>query len=79
MYIIKIFVAADRVHIGVKSVSYVETVFLKSHSLPFCQGVYDLCVFSDGRDIKGYRTLLTRKVIVKTGSGGNEKRSGNSL
>ena len=79
MHVIEPLVAADRVHIGVKSVTNSEVVSLERESLPLCKRVNDLRVKTDGGDVKGYGALLAREVVVKTGVLGNEEGSGNSL
>ena len=55
--VVKLLVAADRVHIGVKSVANRETVSFEGKSLPLCKGVHDLRVNSDGGYVKGNGAL----------------------
>ena len=79
MDIVKILIAADGVHIGVKTVANEEMIFLQSEALPFCQRMHHLRVGSNGGDIEGNGALLARKVIVQAGIFIHEEGRGNAL
>ena len=77
--IIKLLVAANSVHIGVKTVANVEAVLLKSLSFPLCERVNDLTYLARIGNIKADGALGAVQVIVKAGSLGNEERSRHTL
>ena len=71
--IVKLLVATDGVHIGVKTVAYEEIVLLKGKTLPLCKRVHHLSAFAYRGNVKGYGTLYTVKVVVESRAFRNEK------
>ena len=78
MKVIKLLVAADSVHIRIKTAVGWKAVFKKGHSLPLGKGMHhltrDLCI----GNIKAYSSFVSVKIIVKPRPLRNEKRRGNS-
>ena len=56
--VVKLLIAADGVHVGVKAFARLKAVFLQCHTFPFCEGMYDLNGLSrDCSDVELDRTL----------------------
>ncbi len=77
MDIVRFLIAANGVHIRVKTFSYGELIICKSLTLPLRKGVYYLHL-SAGEQVKGNRTLVSVQRIVETAFGINENGSRNS-
>ena len=58
MDVVKLFVAADGVHIGIQAVSDRKVVFFECQTLPFGKRMHHLRVCSDGRHIKAHRAFV---------------------
>ena len=65
--IIQLLIPADSVHIGIKTLSRLEAILFKSHSLPLGKRLNHLNPFS-GKciHIKSNRTLHTVKVVIQS-------------
>ena len=46
MNVIRIFVAADGVHIRIQSLAWTKAIFMQCKAFPFCKGMYDFCILS---------------------------------
>ena len=80
MNVVKILIATDRVHIGIKSVSHHKAVAQKCQPFPLCQGVHHLCLPTVQRgNIKSNGTLVTVQIIVQTGITCNKQGRGHAL
>ena len=79
MDVVDFLVAADGVHIGVKAPALVESVPLESETLPLREGVDDLRLGPDGRDVEGDGSFVPVEIVVETGVLSYEKRRGNAL
>ena len=79
MDVIDRLIAADGVHISVKSVPDFKFVAGKRHALPFRQGLNDLRVAADSRNIKADRAFDSVQIIVQAGFFGDEQRGSDTL
>lgn len=60
MDVVSRFVAADGVHIRVKTFAERKSVFLEGVAFPFCKGLYNLCaVIVLLENAEGNRALIT--------------------
>ena len=65
MYVVKLFVRADCVHVGVDSETWFEPHFAYLEALPFCKRMYDFHVlFAHVLYREFYGTLNPVQVIV---------------
>ena len=77
--IIQVLIPADGVHIGIQAVAHGEIVSFQGQTLPFCQGVDNLGIDSNGGDVKGYRPLIAVQVVVEAGIFRDKQGSGDTL
>ena len=76
--VVDLFVAADGVHIGEKSLAGVELIALECQTLPLRQRMDDLRVYTDVGDVEAHRTLVPIQIIIQTGILLHKKGGGHS-
>jgi hypothetical protein len=72
-------IPADGHHIGIKTFSHAEAVFLQGVALPFGQGLNYFTGPAGLENIEGYGTLDAVEVIVEAGCGIDKEGSGDAL
>ena len=73
-----ILVASNGIHIRVKALAGIKTVYMQRHALPFCKRLHNLCLSADVRNIKGNRTLVAVEIIIQSGRLLNKQGSGDT-
>ena len=74
MEIVKLLVAAECVHVAVKTAVGGKSVFCKRVALPLCKRMNDLDRGSRGRNVKRHRALHAVQVVVEPAFGTHEHR-----
>lgn len=76
---VQILIAADCVHVRIKTLTDLELIALESKTLPLCKGVNDLRGILDAVYVESDGALDAVEVVVETRRSGYEKGSGYSV
>ena len=79
MKIVRFLIFSDRVHDRIQPVADTEIVLVKRHTLPFCEGMNDLRLFSRVGKFKFNGTLNAVQIVVESRFGIDKKRRGDSF
>ena len=77
--VVKLFVAADGVHVGHKSLAGAEPILSKGIALPFGQAVHNFSALIQAGYIKADGALHAVQIIVQAAAVQNKQRGGNAL